>query len=613
MLGTTIENAAVDIDEAIEGVDTHEELLQEGKDGRSPTFTVFENGEKVTFEITDEMYNTMKPKGKGMAYTNKVLNKANNIRRGLLTEYNPAFMLTNPIKDTQDVLLNSQHPARTYANYPKAMAELWNKNGQYYQEYMEHGGDQNTYFDGEAKTFVEEKSGLSKAIGFPLEKISQANNFIERVPRMAEYIASRKMGRSIDVAMLDAARVTTDFSAGGDVVKLLNRNGFTFLNASVQGAVQQVRNIREAKAQGLSGWAQLAGKVVAAGLPAMLLNHLLWDDDEEYAELSDYVKQNYYIVAKYGDGKFVRIPKGRALAVIQNGFEQMENLVTGNDEVDLKAFGELVVSNLAPNNPLDNNLLAPIAQAIGNRTWYGEDLVPTRLQDLPSEEQYDETTDSVSKWLGEALNISPYKVNYVLDQYSGAIGDMFLPMMTPEAERGNDTLLGNMIAPITDKFTTDSVMKNQNVSDFYDTKDELAVNANGMNATDDDVLKNKYMNSVNADLAKLYAEKRKIQNSDLSNAEKYEAVRDIQNQIVALTRVMWPSSVKSTSRRVRKASGLSCLTSRLRSTKSQAQRVMPRMPPMARTTTTGTSRVRTPMLNPVGARLPRSSLRSRTK
>ena len=533
MLGTAIENEAVDIDEAIDSVET--ELLQEGKDGKNPTFTVFENGEKVTFEITDEMYDTMKPKSKAMGYTNKVLNTANNIRRGLLTEYNPAFMLTNPIKDTQDVLMNSQHPARTYANYPKAIAELVGK-GQYYQEYMEHGGEQNTYFDGEEKTFAKEKSGLSKVVGFPFEKISQANNFIERIPRMAEYIASRKNGRSIDVSMLDAARVTTDFSAGGDLVKFANRNGFTFLNASVQGAVQQVRNVREAKAEGLKGWAKLAAKVAVAGLPSILLNNLLWDDDEDYEELSDYVKQNYYIVGKYGDGKFVRIPKGRTLAVIQNAFEQMDNLVTGDDEVDMGTFGELVLSNLAPNNPLENNLIAPITQALSNKTWYGEDLVPTRLQDLPTEEQYDETTDSVSKWLGEHTPLSPYKWNYLLDQYSGAIGDVFLPMITPEAERGNDTIAGDLIAPITDKFTTDGVLKNQNVSDFYDKKGELTTNAKASGATEEDVLMNKYMNSINSELSELYAKKREIQNSDLSNAEKYEAVRDIQKQIVDLTR-----------------------------------------------------------------------------
>lgn len=536
-LGKPGERGAASLDEVIDSVDTHEELIKKGENGKPPTFTVFENGERVTFDITEEMYEAMQPAQGLSAFNSKVLNKANNVRRGLITEYNLMFTVTNAIKDAQDVLINSQHPIKTYAAFPQAFKELLTGKGTYVTEYLDNGGEDLTYFDDQTKTFKGDKSTLRKIVGFPLDKISDINNFIEKVPRLAEYIASRKDGRTVDVAMLDAARVTTDFSAGGHFVKMLNRNGFTFLNASVQGAVQQVRNVREARYNGLKGWAQLAGKVVAAGLPFMLLNHLLWDDDEEYADLSDYVKQSYYIVGKTEDGKFIRIPKGRALAVIQNAFQQMENLVTGNDEVDLAAFGQLVVDNLAPSNPLDNNLIAPLAQAFRNETWYGEDLVPTRLQSLPAEEQYDESTDSLSKWLGEKTGLSPYKINYVLDQYSGFVGDTFLPMMTPEAESGNDTFAGNMVAPWVDKFTTDPVFNNQNVSDFYDMKDELSITANGMNATDDDILASKYMNSINAELGKLYAAKREIQNdTTLSDSEKYAAVRDIQSQIVDLTK-----------------------------------------------------------------------------
>lgn len=534
-LGTTIANEATDVDEAIDSIDTQDGLLQEGKNGKSPTFTVFENGEKVTFEITDEMYDAMKPKSKGMAYTNKVANTISNIRRGTLTEYNPWFMLKNAVKDVQDILINSQHAARTYASIPEAIKQMSTK-GHWYQEYLNNGGDQNTYFDNETATFKKDGALEAAKKYTGLNAISKANNVIEMMPRLAEYIASRKAGRSVDVSMLDAARVTTNFAAGGDLTKMLNRNGFTFLNASVQGAVQQARNIREAKANGLKGWANLATKYLVAGLPALLLNGLIWDDDDEYEELSDYVKENYYIVGKYGDGQFVRIPKGRTVAVIQNAFEQMKNAVTGDDEVDLGRFLELVVSNLAPNNPLDNNILSPIVQVANNETWYGEDLVPTRLQDLPAAEQYDESTDALSRWLGETFDISPYKVNYLLDQYSGVIGDTFLPMMTPEAESGDNSFLGNVIAPLKDMFTTDSVMNNQNVSDFYDTKDELTVNANASGASDEDVLMSKYMNAVNAELAELYKQKREIQNSDMTDSRKYAKVRDIQQQIIELTK-----------------------------------------------------------------------------
>lgn len=536
-LGTTIENTATSIDDVIDSIDTQDSLLQEGKNGKNPTFTVFENGEKVTFEITEELYDAMKPTSEGLAYTNPVANKISNAMRGLLTEYNPTFMFTNAVKDAQDVLINSQHPASTYKNFPEAIKQLAKKSGKWFDEYYSEGGiANNTYFEKQTKTFATEKSGFSKVFGFPFEKISEANNFIEQIPRLAEYIASREAGRSVDVAMLDAARVTTNFSAGGDVTKFLNRNGATFLNASVQGAAQQVRNVREAKYNGLKGWVQLATKIALAGLPAMLLNGLLWDDDEDYEELSDYVKDNYYIVAKTQDGKFIRIPKGRATAVIQNAFEQTYNALTGDDEVDLERFLDLAITNLAPNNPVDNNIVAPIIQVANNKTWYGEDLVPTRLQDLPASEQFDESTDEISKWLGETLNISPYKINYLLNQYSGGVGDVVLPMLTPEAESGDNSFFGNLFAPMKDKFTTDSVMKNQNVSDFYATSEKVRVNAKSSTATDEDVLKNKYFNEIQSELGKLYAEKRAIQNSNLNDKNKYQKVRDIQQEINSLAR-----------------------------------------------------------------------------
>jgi hypothetical protein len=522
-LGTAIDSTDISgMEELLDSLDQHEDLLQKGENGESATFTVFENGKRVKFEITDEMYEAMKPS----QFTGTIapLNKINNLRRDVLTTYSPTFALTNPIKDIQDILINSQHPARTYFTIPEAIKEVLSK-GHWYQERMENGGDQDTYFDGQKKTFKGEKSKLSKIVGFPFEKIQSVNEVIEQVPRLAEYIASRKMGRSIDVSMLDSARVTTNFGASGDLTNMLNRNGATFLSASVEGFNQQVRNIREAKAEGIKACAKLAAKTIAAGLPALLLNHLLWDDDDEYEELSDYVKQNYYIVAKFGDGQFVRIPKGRMVSVIQNAFEQMENLITGNDEVDWQTFGDLAFTNLAPNWVGDNWIGAPITQAIGNKAWYGGDLVPTRLQNLPSAEQYDETTDSISKWLGEATNTSPYKWNYILDQYSGGVGDMVLPYLTPSADGGG------FGAAMRDKFTADSTLDNQNISDFYDKKDELTTNANSMYATDKDTLKSRYINAVGSEMSKLYSEKRIIQSSDLSDEEKAAKVREVQRQI----------------------------------------------------------------------------------
>lgn len=520
-----------------DGVENIDSLLMPGDGENAPTFTVFENGERVTFEITEEMYDAMRPTGDALSYTSKGLQAVSNLMRSLLTEYNLPFMVGNAIKDAQDILMNSQHPARTYAAIPKAIAQIAS-NGKYLTEYMDYGGQSLSFFDKQKMEFV--KKNVPKEVFMTLtglNAISKANNVVELMPRLAEYIASREAGRSIEISMLDAARVTTNFAAGGKLTKLLNRNGATFLNASVQGFMQNVRNIREAKMNGFKGWAGLAARTILAGVPALILNNLIWDDDDEYEELSDYIKQNYYIVGKFGDGKFVRIPKGRTVAVIQDAFMQMSNAITGDDEVDFESFAQLVINNLVPNNPYEDNVASPIVKMMMNETWYGGDLVPTRLQDSPKAEQYDETTDAISKWLGEKLNFSPYKINYLLDQYTGGIGDILLPMITPESETGDDSVMDYVTAPFRDKFTTDSVLKNQNVSDFYDLKDELNVNANSSKATDDDVLKNKYMNSMSDRISELQKQKREIQaRNDLSKSEKYDMTRDLQKEIVALTK-----------------------------------------------------------------------------
>ena len=540
------ENRAIaDIDDIVDTMTNEEqnnELLQPGKKGENPTFTVFEDGKKITYDISQDMYDALKPKSEILnkldnTKASKVARKISNFRRGVLTEYNPIFSITNALKDAQDVLINSQHSAKTYAKFPEAYAQIVKK-GYWYNEYIQNGGEQNSYFtEGDFENIKKTKLDKAKnVLKIPFEKISSINNVIEMAPRLAEYIVSRQNGANIETAMLDASRVTTNFKAGGDITKFANRNGATFLNASVQGFQQQVRNIQEANMKGLKGWTNLALKYTVAGLPALLLNNLFWDDDDDYEQLQDYVKDNYYVIAKLPNGNFLRIPKGRMVATIQKVVSNANDFVKdgkiNSDEVastiwnDLKEDIQFGADNLAPNNPIDNNILSPIIQVAQNKTWYGDDLVPQRLQDVPAPEQADESTDKLSRWLGEKLNVSPIKINYLLDQYSGGIGDVLLPMGTPQAENN----------VIEDKFTTDPVMKSQYPSDFFSKKDELNIKNNSLKATDEDKIKYKYISSVQSDISELYKQKREIQASDKSDKVKKQELKEVQKQINKLAK-----------------------------------------------------------------------------
>ena len=512
-------------------------LLNAGRVNGKPTFTVFEDGKRIEFEITDELYDALKPTSKGLAYRNPFLTSLNEGRRKLLTVWNPVFSLyRNPVKDFQDVAINSQHTLKTYANVPNAIFQLAT-GGEFANEYHKNGGLSNTFYDSKKNQFKAEDNLFKKIFGMPFRAIEKAGEFIEQVPRLAEYIASRKEGRTIERSMLDAARVTTNFAAGGDYTKLLNAHGATFLNASVQGAAQHVRNFREAaKLEGVKGVTKTLAKYVIAGVPAMIFNGLIWDDDEDYEELNDYIKDNYYIIAKMKNGQFVRIPKGRTAAVMSELMEQMGNLVTGNDEVDFDTFFDLFWDNIAPNNPLTDNMIAPLVQTLTNNAWYSADIVPKRLQGLPAEEQYDESTDIVSKWLGEKLSVSPMKINYLLDQYLGGIGDVVLPMLTPEVESGDDSFMGNMLAPWKKELVVDKVLDNKNPGELFELSDKLESIANSKNATDADKLKAKYVDAIGWQMSDLYAEKREIQSSNLPADVKYDQIRQLQEEINELAR-----------------------------------------------------------------------------
>ena len=486
------------------------------------TFTIFKDGEMTQFKISDELYSafskdTLQNKINNSKVAKAILTpieKMSKAQRELLTTYSVGFAMNNPIKDFQDALFNSKYNGATFVkNWTKALYNIAT-DGSWYQSYKNNGGTANTYFDYNkgilpAKT----KNPVKKFVN----KIKDVNEVLEQAPRLAEYISTIEHKGSIDEALYNAADITTNFKRGGDITKAINKYGANFLNASVQGLDKVYRNV--SGKNGWKGYANLILKATAYQITPAIINGLLLGDDDDYEDLPDYTKDNYFLF-KLGDGKFFRIPKGRVSSVIGGVARRTLETIEGK-EVDWKSLVDTTINQLAPNNPITDNIIAPIKQTIDNKSWFGGDIVNTRLQNLPVAEQYDESTDELSKFLGKNLKISPKKNNYVLDQYSGGIGDMILPMMTPQAEN-------NILE---DKFTTDSVMKNKNVSEYYSKTEELEKTKNSLNATDEDKIKYKYFTNESTEMSDLYKQKREIQNSNISDKDKKEKVRNIQKKI----------------------------------------------------------------------------------
>ena len=166
--------------------------------------------------------------------------------------------------------------------------------------------------------------------------------------------------------------------------------------------------------------------------------------------------------------------------------------------------------------------------------------MPSRLQDEDVENIYDASTDKLSRGIGQLLgkseltsllakraNINPVTINYLIDQYSGVIGDFALPALTPQAETN----------PLADRFSTSSTMKSRYPSDYYNRLNELKSNKKKSNASDEDKLLYQYLSSNRDEVSGLYKQEREIQlDENLSDEEKREQIFEIQKQINDITK-----------------------------------------------------------------------------
>lgn len=539
--------------------------------------TAYVDGQQQTVKIGDELFNELnrdldkqiRNYEEKLSLVTKPLQKLSQIRGQILTTYNPSFIITNPFKDIQDALLNTKNlkgyaqnltatmqdskrakNINTYANDFKTItgqditsvtdpSSLTGTAKKLYKKYQ--GGVMWNRFItsyGTNATSMEYGNNnvdtKAKNKGF-LNKIANANDYMEVMFRYPEFKAALKDGKSFTEALYNAREITTNFGRGGTISKAINRNGATFFNTSIQGLDKFVRNF--SGENGARGFIGAVSKAAMLGIAPSVLNHLLLgglggDADDDYEALPDYVKDNYYVF-KRDNGEFIRIPKGRMISVLGSAARRTLELAQGEKNA-FEGFLSNAESQVGSINPLKENIFSPLIQAYGSENgeaWYGGDLVPSRLQDLPAAEQYDESTDELSKLIGKVFNISPYKVNYVIDQYSGGLGDILLPMSSKKASNDSDSFGDYLLAPIKDKFVVNSTDDNKFAGELFDMSDELTTKANSSKATDEDKLKNQYINSVKSDMSKLYQKKREIQNSDLSKSEKYKQVQKIQDQI----------------------------------------------------------------------------------
>ena len=525
-----------DISEYIQSVTEEGDLVDldaDSAENLKNTLRIWVDGKPVTLHMSEAMADGFRPIEQSNSFGMKALRSINSTFKKLVTQWNPVFIVRNFVRDAQSALYFTHYSNATFIkNYGKAVKEIAT-NGKYWQLYQAMGGKGTTYYD--PKTGLSDrhhfKNGAVDKVAGGLNRVidilSFANEAVEQYPRLAEFISTMEDTGDVQQALYNAADITTNFGRGGFAARKLNASLVPFFNPGMQGLSKNIRNVIDRR-----GWkeiGQLISRLLINGVAPGIIMGLLYDglkEDDDYKELSNYIKDSNILI-KIGDNKFIKVPMGREPSVITAFTNRMWRWLKGEPASSAFAgYPSFAIEQIAPNNPLTNNIFAGITAMSTNKTWYGGDIVSSYMEEKPDYLQYDESTDAFSIWLGEITRhgkngiegLSPKKVNYLIDQYSGFIGDWLLPTLSKKAD----------VPAVVKAFVVDSVRQNRLGSDFYDALDEAKQVKETELATAADDATYSYLYKQSKAASEITKQLKEIYNSgEKTRKEKMSEARDL--------------------------------------------------------------------------------------
>lgn len=422
------------------GVGQIVERVNGNKAATDNTFNVWENGEKVTYETTPELIQTMRMLDKEKSnMVAKVLSyPANWLRAG--ATLSPEFILRNPVRDMIGASIYSKHGFIPVVDTFKGLS-LFLKKGDLYWEYMKSGAAHaamvsldRDYLSGQLRDIMIRKSNVTKLIKNPIELLRAMSEATEMATRLAEFdnarkgytgIGNRLFGKdrkplTVREAALESRDITLDFSRRGSHTKTANRV-VAFFNAAIQGTDKMARAFKE----------DPRGMTVKTMLYITLPSIMLWymnKDDERYQELPQWEKDTFWIIP--GKENMYKIPKPFEAGILfgtafERMLQYMDDKKSGRNGVGFKGFGERVIDSMTPS--FMPTAVIPIFEAMTNKSLFRQrNLIPQSQENLPARLQYGANTSEVAKFVGDKINVSPYIVDNTIRGYGGGLAGLGL-------------------------------------------------------------------------------------------------------------------------------------------------------------------------------------------
>jgi hypothetical protein len=369
--------------------------------------------------------------------------------------------------------------------------------------------------------------------------------------RVALYNDYRRQGLSEMQATL-AAMESMNFTKRGTSGTLYALNMMVpFLNSQIQGI-----NVLFESMRGKLPYSERLGVQRKLAARGALLAMFTWayaaamQDDDAYkrAKLRD--KLNNFFVRIPGVEEPLRIPIPYEAGLIFKALPEAIFLAAGNDEESkqvTKAYTDLLTkaSPLGPTTFVPQ-AVKPILENMLNKSFYtGEDIESVSERALLPEERVRDKTSSAAIQLGKAFGVSPVKVDYTVNAYTGGYGVLLMQMvgaLLPTTERPNAPtralsdlpLVGSMFQPVNGMSQLNTFFEKaeeyKQIKETFDLYMQQGREKDAREIADlygKEIVMDKLANKVKTKMNEFKKMENLIRASDLSSDEKYERIKEI--------------------------------------------------------------------------------------
>lgn len=407
------------------------------------TISVWTNGQKELFEVPEDVARAVKGLNEeSMSTLTKILSIPASVLRQGATGRNIDFMIPNVFKDQFDAAVNSKYGYVPFVDYARGLGHIVN--------YKYGDGDKlvEDWINSGGSIFFENMSGR-KAISEQLQEnslkprtsvrvVNKVSDLLDAIGDLSEkptrvglFKRALEATNNKELSAIESRDATLDFARMGAKMKDAN-SIIPFLNVGIQGVDKLLRTVKDNPSK-----TALLGLIYGV-LPQVALstyNNVF--DGDGYSRVPDWEKEGNFIlmVGREEDGrpKYIKMPKGNVVPYIANPIDNMVTYLAGNDpqslgQLALDFFGNIIpIAESGDNLPqaisrtIGSNLpqaVKPAIETIANYEFFrNREIVPKYLQNEPAYKQFTKYTPETYKYIGNLLNVSPLKVEALLEGY----------------------------------------------------------------------------------------------------------------------------------------------------------------------------------------------------